>query len=91
MVVGLLLAVLRHHADERKRTCIKLAGSCECLAPYCSELVSVEACGVKLFHLLEVELALEIAGPLLEFLNAVLEVSLLANDAHRVDTLVHTQ
>ena len=48
-VVGLLLAVLRHHADKGERTSIELAGSCECLAPYCSELVSVEACGVKFF------------------------------------------
>ena len=92
-VVGLrlLAALLWHHSDECERTCVELAGARECLAPYGAEFVGIEALCVEVLHLLEVELALQVAGPLLILLDAVLEVSLLADDAHGVDALVHTE
>ena len=90
-LLGRLARLCRHHHSQTDGTCVELGSAAERLAQSCELLGNVKLLGVELCHLVEVELALEVAGPLLELLDAVLEVGLLTNDTYRVDTLVHTQ
>ena len=70
---------------------VELGGAAEGLAPDGEHACSVETLGVELGELVHVELAFEVSRPLLVVDNAVFKVGFLADNAHRVDALVHAE